>query len=475
MTVSFVPKLAIDERNRKWWTLGAVSFALFMIMLDNTIVNVALPSIGRGLRIGVSQLEWVVNAYTLSFAVLMLTGGRIADLYGRRLVFVAGLVLFTCSSFACGLAPSAAVLIAARSFQGAGGALMMPATLSIITAAFPAEERGTAIGIWAGVSGSALAIGPLLGGLLTEHVGWSWIFFVNVPIGLVALAAAFVLIAETRVETSERRLDLAGLLTSGGGLLALVYALIEANHYGWASLTTLGLFAGAGLLLAGFALVEHRSRRPMLDLALFRRRTFAGANIAALLVSLAMFGIFFFVSLYMQNILRYTPVHTGIVFLPMTVLVVVSAPLAGKATDLIGPRWPISIGMLLLTAALLSFSRLGVHASFLDLLPGMLVGGVGMGVAMGPMTTAALSTASVEEAGVVSGVITTSRQVGGALGIAVMGAIVAAAEVVPKTDPRFALQFVHGFQHALESGAAIALAGAALSAILIRREPAPIS
>ena len=199
MTVSFVPKLAIDERNRKWWTLGAVSFALFMIMLDNTIVNVALPSIGRGLRIGVSQLEWVVNAYTLSFAVLMLTGGRIADLYGRRLVFVAGLVLFTCSSFACGLAPSAAVLIAARSFQGAGGALMMPATLSIITAAFPAEERGTAIGIWAGVSGSALAIGPLLGGLLTEHVGWSWIFFVNVPIGLVALAAAFVLIAETRV------------------------------------------------------------------------------------------------------------------------------------------------------------------------------------------------------------------------------------------------------------------------------------
>ncbi len=468
--VRLLPGLSIDERNRKWWTLGAVSFALFMIMLDNTIVNVALPSIGRGLDIGVSQLEWVVNAYTLSFAVLMLTGGRIADLYGRRLVFATGLALFTLSSFACGLAPSAAVLIAARSFQGAGGALMMPATLSIITAAFTAEERGTAIGIWAGVSGSALAIGPLLGGLLTEHVGWSWIFFVNVPVGIVALALSFVLIVETRAGETGQRLDLAGLATSGAGLLALVYGLIEANSYGWSSGTILLLFAAAGLLLAGFVVLERHTRHAMLNLELFRKRTFAGANIAALLVSLAMFGIFFFVSLYMQNVLGYTPVHTGVIFLPMTVLVVISAPLAGKATDLFGPRWPITVGMLLLTAALFSFSRLGLHASFLDLLPGMTIGGVGMGVAMGPMTTAALSTASVDEAGVVAGVITTSRQVGGALGIALMGAIVAAAETVPRTDPRFPLQFVHGFQHALETGAAITLIGALAAALLVRRQ-----
>ena len=460
----------IDERNRRWWTLGAVSFALFMIMLDNTIVNVALPSIGRGLRIGVSQLEWVVNAYTLSFAVLMLTGGRVADLYGRRFVFALGLALFTLSSLACGLAPNAAVLIAARSFQGAGGALMLPATLSIITAAFPAEERGTAIGIWAGVSGSALAVGPLLGGLLTEHVGWSWIFFVNVPIGLVALGAAFLLIVETRAGEGERRLDLTGLVSSAAGLLALVYALIEANSYGWSSGTILLLFAAAILLLGGFVVLERRLPHAMLDLRLFGNRTFGGANIAALLVSLAMFGIFFFVSLYMQNILGYTPVHTGVIFLPMTVLVVVSAPLAGKATDLIGARWPISIGMLLLGAGLLSFSRLGAHASFTDLLPGMLIGGLGTGTAMGPMTTAALSTAPVDEAGVVSGVITTSRQVGGALGIAVMGAIVAAAETLPKSDPRFGLQFVHGFQHALEAGAAITLAGALVSAVLVRRQ-----
>ena len=470
-TVRLLPGLSIDQRNRKWWTLGAVSFALFMIMLDNTIVNVALPSIGRGLDIGVSQLEWVVNAYTLAFAVLMLTGGRIADLYGRRLVFATGLSLFTLSSLACGLAPSAAMLIAARSFQGAGGALMMPATLSIITAAFPAEERGTAIGIWAGVSGSALAIGPLLGGLLTEHVGWSWIFFVNVPVGVLALALSFVLIAETRADTGEQRLDLTGLLTSGAGLLALVYGLIEANKYGWSSGTILALFAAAALLLIGFILLERHKRHAMLDLRLFAKRTFAGANIAALLVSLAMFGIFFFVSIYMQNILGYTPVHTGVIFLPMTVLVVVSAPLAGKATDLIGPRWPITVGMLLLTASLISFSRLGVHATFSDLLPGMMIGGVGIGVAMGPMTTAALSTASVGEAGVVAGVITTSRQVGGALGVALMGAIVAAAETVSRSDPRFPLQFVHGFQHALETGAAITLAGAIAAAVLVHDAP----
>jgi EmrB/QacA subfamily drug resistance transporter len=464
-----LPRPTIDEENRRWWTLGAVSFALFMIMLDNTIVNVALPSIGRGLGITVSQLEWVVNAYTLTFAVLMLSGGRIADLYGRRLVFASGLTLFTLSSLACGLAPDASALIAARSFQGAGGALMMPATLSIITAAFAAEERGTAIGIWAGVSGSALAIGPLLGGLLTEHVGWRWIFFVNVPVGVVALGASFVLIEETRARDVEGRLDLRGLLTSGAGLLALVYGLIEANRYGWSSTTILTLFAAASVLLAGFVVVERRASGPMLDLRLFGDRTFAGANIAALLVSLAMFGIFFFVSLYMQNILGFTPVHTGVVFLPMTVLVVVSAPLAGKVTDLIGPRWPITIGMLLLAVGLLSFSRLGIHASFTDLLPGMLIGGVGMGTAMGPMTTAALSTAPVDAAGVVSGVITTSRQVGGSLGIAVMGAIVAASETVPPSDPRFALHYVHGFEHALQTGAAITLVGALAAALLVRR------
>jgi len=471
LTAGLSRRLSIDDRNRKWWTLGAVSFALFMVMLDNTIVNVALPSIGRGLKVDVSELEWVVNAYTLAFAVLMLTGGRLADLYGRRRVFEAGLAVFTLSSLTCGLSSSAGVLIAARSCQGAGAALLMPATLSIIAAAFAPEERGTAIGIWAGVSASALAIGPLLGGLLTEHVGWSWIFFVNVPVGALALLASPLLIAESRGGERDASLDLPGLATAGGGILALTYALIEANRYGWGSARILALFAAAAVLLAAFVWLERHGRRPMLDLTLFGNRTFSGANIAALLVSLAMFGIFFFVSLYMQNILGYSPVHAGVVFVPMTLLVVVSAPLAGRATDLIGPRWPITAGLCLLAVALLVFSRLGVHAAFGELLPGMLIGGVGMGVAMGPMSTAALSAVSVDEAGVASGVLATSRQLGGSLGIAVMGAIVAAAETVSAADPRFPVQFVDGFENALKAGAAIALLGAAVSAILIRREP----
>jgi EmrB/QacA subfamily drug resistance transporter len=463
----------VDERSRKWWTLGAVSLALFMIMLDNTIVNVALPSIGRGLDVGVSQLEWVVNAYTLSFAAVMLTGGRLADLYGRRLVFDVGLVVFTLASLTCGLAGNSTILVAARAVQGAGAALMMPASLSIITAAFAREERGTAIGIWAGVSGSALAIGPLLGGVLTEHLGWSWIFFVNVPVGVLALVASFLLIRESRSAEPDQALDVPGLLTSAAGLVALVYALIEANRYGWTSTRILLLFAAAAGLLLAFVALERRAARPMLDLRLFENRTFSGANVAALLVSLAMFGIFFFVSLYMQNVLGYSPVHTGVIFLPMSLLVVVSAPIAGKATDHFGPRWPIAIGMTLLSLALFSFSRLGVDASFADLLPGMLVGGVGIGVAMGPMTTAALSTVPVDEAGVASGVVTTSRQVGGALGVALMGAIVAAAETVAPTDPRFGIQFVTGFQHALETGGVVALAGAGLSALLIRSKAVP--
>jgi len=463
-----VPRIRIHDGNRKWWTLGAVAFSLFMVMLDNTIVNVALPSIGRGLHVGVSELEWVVNGYTLTFAVLMLTGGRLADLYGNRLVFETGLALFTLSSLTCGLAPNIGTLIAARSFQGAGAALMMPATLSIISTTFPAEERGTAIGIWAGVSGSALAIGPLLGGLLTEHVGWSWIFFVNVPVGVAAFAASFVLVPRGRRSESGEGLDVTGLLTSGLGLLALTYALIEANSYGWSSWRIVALFASSAVLLATFVAAELGQRTPMLDLRLFGNRTFTGANIAALLVSLAMFGVFFFVSLYMQNILGWSPVHAGVVFLPWTVLVVLVAPLAGRVTDLIGPRWPIAVGMALLAVALTVFSRLEMRATFTDLLPGMIIGGIGAAAAMGPMTVAALSAVSPDRAGVASGVVNTSRQVGGTLGVAIMGAIVAAAITVTPRDPRYATQFVKGFHDALHAGAAFALVGAVTSAVLVR-------
>jgi EmrB/QacA subfamily drug resistance transporter len=306
----------LTSENRKWWTLAAVSLALFMIMLDNTVVNVALPSIQRDLGAKLSELEWIVSGYALTFASLLLTGGKLGDLLGRRRMLVIGLVIFGGSSLACALAPDAGVLIGARVVQGVGAALMSPATLSILTATFAPRQRGTAIGIWVGVSATALAIGPLVGGLLTEHVGWSSIFYVNVPIAAVAVVASFLLIDESKDTSHEQRLDLPGLVTSGVGLFALTYGLIEANTYGWTSGRIVGAFAIAAVSLAAFILLELHQRLPMLDLSLFRSSTFVGANTVVLLVALAMFGVFFFVSLYMQNILGYSAVQAGAAFLP---------------------------------------------------------------------------------------------------------------------------------------------------------------
>src|SRR5438034_2627356 len=282
------------EENKRWWTLGALCFALFMIMLDNTVVNVALPAIKSDLGISQAELEWTVTAYALTFATLLLTGGKLGDLLGRRLIFTIGIVIFTLSSLACGLSSTAPELIGARAVQGVGAALMMPATLSIISATFAARERGMAIGIWAGVSAMALAIGPLLGGIITEHISWNWIFFVNVPIGVLAVLAAIFVVPESRDPSHEQRLDLPGLLTSGIGLFALVFALIEAHRYGWTSTLILSLFAISAAALAAFVLLELHQRIPMLDLTLFRSGTFTVANIAAILVTLGLFGLFVF-------------------------------------------------------------------------------------------------------------------------------------------------------------------------------------
>jgi EmrB/QacA subfamily drug resistance transporter len=468
----------ISEEARKWWTLAAVAFGLFMIMLDNTVVNVALPSIAADLQADLSELQWIVTGYALTFASLMLTGGKLADLLGRRRIFVVGLVIFTLSSLACGLATSEEFLIGARVVQGAGAALMNPATLSIIAATFPPRQRGMAIGIWAGVSALALAIGPLVGGLLTEHVDWSWIFFVNVPVGVVAIAASLILIPESKDESTEQRLDLPGLLTSGLGLFALTYGLIEANTYGWTSGRILGSFTVGLVLLVAFVLLEMHQRIPMLDLALFRNGTFAGANIAVLLVALAMFGVFFFVSLYMQGILGYSAVETGAAFLPLTVLIILVAPIAGKTSDRIGSRWLITAGMLLVTAQLLSFSRLGVDSTFFNLLPGLLVGGVGIALVMTPSAAAAVRALPVDKSGVGSAVLNAFRQVGGSMGIALMGAIMA-NEVGRASGPevfRDPQRFVDGFSTTLQVAAGISLLGAVVAAVLVRpheREPAP--
>src|SRR5579872_554529 len=379
------------EENKKWWTLAAVSFGLFMIMLDNTIVNVALPTIERSLHLKISELEWVVTGYALTFGALMLTGGKLADLLGRRTVFVGGLVIFTLSSLACGLAGSASVLIGARVVQGIGAALMNPSTLSIITVTFPPKQRGTAIGIWAGISALALAIGPLAGGLITEHINWNWIFFINVPIGVIAVLAAFAFITESRDGSAEQRLDVFGLFTSGLALFALTFGLIEANTDGWGSARILAAFAVAAVSLAVFVVLELRQRLPMLDLSLFRNRSFSGANTVMLLVALAMFGVFFYVSLYMQQVLGFSPIEAGASFLPMTVLIILIAPFAGRFSDRFGSRVFASAGMLLLSISLFLFSRQGVHSSFFALLPGMLTGGSGMALTMTPTTAAAMS------------------------------------------------------------------------------------
>ncbi len=459
----------LSEENRKWWTVAAVSFALFMIMLDNTVVNVALPAIQRDLGISVSELEWVVTGYALSFAVLMLSGGKLADMFGRRRIFLTGLVIFTISSLFCGLAGGAGLLIGARVVQGTGAALMMPATLSIITATFPPKERGTALGIWAGVSAMALAIGPLIGGLITEHVNWNWVFYINVPIGIIGLAAGRIIIRESRDTSHEQRLDVPGLVTSGIALFALVYALIEANSKGWTSPLIIGLFVVAAVSGTAFVLLELHQRLPMFDVTLFRNSTFSGANVVALLVSLAMFGVFFFVSLYMQNILGYSPVRAGASFLPMTLLIIVVAPLAGRASDRLGSRWLMAGGLTLVAISLLIYAQLQTDSGYFDLLPAMILGGVGMASTMTPMTAAALSAVPVDKAGVGSGMLNTFRQVGGSLGIAVMGAILASgvksAAAGGASRPE---AFMNGLHHALYVSAAFAFCGALTAAITIR-------
>ena len=432
-------------------------------MLDNTVVNVALPSIQRDLGADLSELEWIVTGYALTFASLMLVGGKVADAFGRRLVFVIGIAVFTIASLLCGLATSSEMLIGARVLQGAGAALMNPATLSIIAATFPPRERGTAIGIWAGTSALALAIGPLVGGLITEHIDWSWIFFVNVPVGVLAIVASFLFISETRDET-HASLDLPGLAASALGLFALTYALIEANTYGWTSGRIVGAFVLAVVALVAFVVIERRRTDPMLPLELFRNRTYTGANLVMLLVALAMFGVFFFVSLYMQNVLGYSAVQTGAAFLPMTVLIILVAPVAGKTSDRIGSRGLMTAGMLLLALQLTMFSQLGADATFWHLLPALIIGGIGMAMTMTPSAAAATRSVPVDKAGVGSAVLNSARQVGGTMGIAIMGAIVA-----ERAGGEISIDaFMRGFETALLVAAAIAAVGAGVAYLLVR-------
>ena len=414
---------AITEQNRRWWTLGSMCFALFMIMLDNTVVNVALPSIQSDLDASLSTLEWTVNIYTLTFAVLLVTGGRLGDIFGRRRAFLIGVVLFAISSATAGLAPNASFLVASRATQGIGAALMMPATLSIITNAFPAHERGKAIGTWAGVSALALAIGPVVGGFLAEQVSWRAIFFLNLPVAAVAVVVTLAATRESRDPTVPRTVDYAGVVTITAGIGALVLALVEGNGWGWGSPRIMALLAVSVVSLIAFVVVERRTRFPMVEFEFFRSRSFLGASGVAFVVSFAMLAMFFFMALYMQNILGYSPLEAGIRFLPSTGLIIVAAPIAGRVTDRIGPRIPIAIGLTLVAVALFLQSRIDAGTTYSYLLPTFMLMGLGIGLTMSPMSTAAMNAVEVTKAGAAAGILSMSRMVGGTFGVAAVGAL----------------------------------------------------
>ncbi|MSO41027.1 MAG: DHA2 family efflux MFS transporter permease subunit [Solirubrobacterales bacterium] len=464
----------ITEDNRKWWTLGAMCFALFMIMLDNTVVNVALPSIQRDLGASLSGLEWTINGFTLSFAVLLATGGRLGDIFGRRRGFIFGVTVFTLSSAAAGLSTEIWMLVAARVVQGVGAAFMMPATLSIITDAFPARERGRAIGTWAGVSALALAVGPVVGGFLTENVSWQSIFYLNVPVGIGAVVASVFAVRESRDTTVGREVDYLGVLTLTGSLTALVLALVEGNSWGWGSPAIVSLIAGSILIGALFILVELRVKAPMVEFGLFRDRTFIGATVVAFVVTFSMLGMFFFLALYMQDILGYSPLEAGIRFLPTTLMIVIIAPLSGRLTDRIGARWPITAGLSIVAASLYLQTQITTTTEYIDLLPAFILMGAGIALVMSPMSTAAMNAVSTNKAGIASGLLSMSRMVGGSFGVAATGALFQskAGDLNPArlgSAPEQAKEtFVHALSSSMRLSTAVAAAGAVIAVSMIR-------
>jgi EmrB/QacA subfamily drug resistance transporter len=400
-------------------------FALFMIMLDNTVVNVALPSIQRGLHASTSSLEWTVNAYTLTFAVTLVTGGRLGDLFGRRRAFMVGVAIFGSSSLLIALSQSDTWLIAFRAVQGIGSGFMMPATLSIITNTFDAHERGRAIGTWAGVSAMALAIGPVVGGLLVQEVSWQSIFLLNVPVAVAAIAVTLLAVRESRDESAVREVDVPGVASLTVALAALVLALIKSNSWGWGSPRVLALFALAVAALATFALIEPRRRAPMVQFAFFRSRAYLGANVVAFIVSFVMFATFFSLALYMQDILRFTPLQTGLRFLPTTLCVMVSGPIAGRLADRIGSRLLMTCGLLSVSASMFWMTGITTHTSYGYLVVSFVLQGLGIGFVMSPMSTAAMNAVDRAKAGVASGILSMTRMVGSTFGVAALGAIVA--------------------------------------------------
>ena len=413
------------DRRKKRLTLACMCFALFMVMLDSTVVNLALPTIQKpapvGLGAGLTGLQWIVDAFVLALASLLLTGGTLGDLFGRRKAFIGGLALFTGGSVLCALAPSTSFLIAARTVQGVGGAFMLPSTLSILTNTFPdARERARAIGMWAGISGLALAIGPLIGGTLVDRFNWQSIFWINVPVGVVAMAMALLFVPESS-DRAGRNLDLPGQVTAVIGLVALTYAFIEANTYGWTSARIVSSFVIAAIGLTLFIVIELRARTPLLQLKFFRNGTFSGANMVGVIVSFAFFGVIFFLSLFMQEVQGYSPTQAGALQLPATLGIMISAILSGRIVGRIGARLPITIGLLMTGSALLALTSLQPNTGYASFWYWLLLMGFGNGLIMSPMTTAIMGTVPAARAGMASATSNTMRQVGSVFGVAVLG------------------------------------------------------
>jgi len=463
---------------KRGWTLAAVGLATFVTSLDNTVVNVALPSIQRDLHLSLAGLEWVASAYILVFAGLLLAGGRLADRYGRRRLFLLGLALFTGASLLAGLAGTGPVLIAARAAQGVGAALLAPTTLAIITTTFPRErERNLAVAAWSAIAALALALGPLAGGLLAQHWHWNWIFFVNVPVGVLTLAAGRLAIPESRAEAAGT-LDLPGLATSTVGLFALTYALIGGHQAGWtvAGSLTLAVIAGGA-----FAVIEARVRTPMVDLSLFRSRVFTGGTVAMLLWGLAVMGVYFFTSLYLQAILGFSPTTAGLAFVPLALLMAAGAPLASVLTPRIGANRTVAGGFVLVAAGLLAVSRLGEDAGLADLMPGFVLVGIGSGLTT-PLTASILGVVPPGRAGVASGILNAAREVSALLGVTVIGAILTTRQATALghgATPTSA--FLAGYTAGLVAAAVLVLAGAVLTlrvldrpTVAARSQPAPI-
>jgi EmrB/QacA subfamily drug resistance transporter len=479
MTEAIVTETAVGSgERRKWWVLAVVVAAQFMVVLDVAIVNVALPSIKTDLGFSQESLQWVITAYSIMFGGVLLLGGRLSDLLGRRRLFMIGLAIFTVFSLLDGLAWSEGSLIAFRSLQGLGAALLSPAALSILTTTFrEGRERNVALGVWGAASGSGGAAGVLLGGALVSGLSWPWIFFINVPVGALVIAVSPYLLRESRANLGHRRFDLAGATSITGGLMLLVYAMTRATQDGWATAATASLLAASAALIGAFFLIEARSQAPLLPLRIFKLRTLSASNLSGLLMGGAIFSQFFLLTLYMQQVLHYSALKTGVAYIGLTLTIIAFSAVAQGLVTRFGVRYVLPAGLALSTVALVLFARLPVHGDyFSDLFPAFMISGLGLALAFVPMSIGALTGVRQSDAGIASGLINTSQQIGGAIGVAVATTI-ATTWTSRYVDSHAGLTassgaaLTHGFQIAFYVLAALAAAGAILSAVMLESRP----